>query len=224
MARVIIVTLVLTLTIRTARAEPYWVEWTGDAYPETEGWIRGSSDPPAERWLEDGKLFIDSRADWFIYEQYGQPRPGMMTTGPGETFIMHWRVKVDEIIGVVDPGIIVRSDDQHAVVFNFSASTIESFYEPGVGAPFEAGQFHEFTLESADMRAYSLSIDGEVALEGAFYKSIVPDPMVAWGDIASHRSLSEWDSVGFGIVPEPASALYLLAVCTLRLLRRSATT
>ena len=61
MKHVMILMFLLAAGATLAPAEPYWVEWSGDAFPETEGWIRGASDPPAERWLADGNLFIDSR-------------------------------------------------------------------------------------------------------------------------------------------------------------------
>lgn len=111
-----LITLML-LTVSAATAETWWVEWTGDTYPETEGWNRDSSDPPAERWLEDGTLVIDSMADWWIWENYWYPLDGMMTLEEGETFIYEWRCKVDEAIPTRDPGVAVRSDDQFSVIF-----------------------------------------------------------------------------------------------------------
>jgi hypothetical protein len=219
----IFVVLMFAAAPAVASAETYWVEWTGDAYPETEGWIRYSSDPPAERWLEDGRLFIDSRADWFINEGYAWLCPGMMTPAAGETFVMHWRVKVDEIIGYSDPGVTVWSDDQHALVLSMGMDFIESDEELTT-APFTPHQWHEFTLESEDMLSYQLYIDGVLSLEGAFYESAFSAPGPGWGDISSHRSLAEWDYVAFGIVPEPSSGLFVLAViCAAVLLRRSAT-
>ncbi len=216
------VVLLFAVAPGVAWGETYWVEWTGDAFPETEGWTRYSSDPPAERWLEDGSLFIDSRADWFITEGYGQSHPGMMTPGPGETFVMQWRVKVHEIIGYSDPGVGLSSDDEHALVLSMGMDFIESA-EEGTSAPFTADEWHEFTLESSDMMSYQLSIDGALAFDGDFFESPSLSPGVAWGDISSHRSLAEWDHVAFGIVPEPSSRLTILAViCAAALLARPA--
>lgn len=204
---------VLTFAMAQAvvSAEPYWVEWSGDAFPETEGWTRTSSNPPAERWLEDGSLFIDSRADWLLYEGYAQSRPGMMTPGPGETFVMQWRVRIDEVIVLTDPGILVRSDDQYAVVLVLGVDFIQSA-EEGISASFSPNEWHEFVLESADMRTYQLYIDGALGMEGSFYQSVFTTPEAGWGDITTHRSLSQWDEVGFGIVPEPSTARLVLVV------------
>ena len=212
----------LLLTAATAAAEPYWIEWTGDTFPETEGWTRFSSDPPAERWLEDGKLFIDSRADWFITEEYWYPRPGMMTLEEGETFVMSWRVKVDEIIGTIDPGVGIRTDDQYAIAFALGVDHIYSTYEWPKGAPFAPGEWHEFLFESPDMQTYNLYIDSQLAFQGLFSETYFEDPGMGWGDTGSHRSLSQWHYVQFGIVPQPASGLGLLLAYLLWLPRRSA--
>jgi hypothetical protein len=217
------VVVIFAIATTVASAETYWVEWTGDAYPETEGWIRYSSDPPAERWLEDGKLFIDSRADWFISEEYFLPRPGMMTPGPGESFVMQWRVMVHEIVGYSDPGVGVVSDDEHALVLSMGRDFIESA-EEGTSAPFTPDEWHEFMLQSQDMLSYELYIDGALGFDGEFFDSPFSNPGVGWGDISSHRSLAEWDYVAFGIVPEPSSGLFILAgICAGALSRRWAT-
>lgn len=204
-----------------ASAETYWVEWTGDAYPETEGWTRYSSDPPAERWLEDGSLFIDSRADWFISEEYWYPGPGMMTLEEGETFVYRWRVKIDEVTVDIDPGVGLMSDEDFTVVFLLATDHVISFYEPEKYASFAVGEYHEFLFESFDMQTYSLYIDSGLAFEGTFFDSSFSGAGVSWGDITTHRSLSEWDYVEFGVVPEPGSGLGLLLLCILWLSKRS---
>ena len=221
MVRVLNVMLTMLLGAAAARASPWWGAWN-DGWPEEQGWTRYSSDPPAERWLEDGKLFIDSRADWFIYDEYGQLRPGEMTLGWQETFVAHWVVKVDDIIptGSEVPGLAVSSDDQWDVFFTLGVDRISSVYEPGTWAPFAPGQFHELWLESSDMRTYTLSIDGTPSLEGSFFQSLFYLPGVCWGDMTSHRSLSEWDYVECGITPEPSSLLCVLAaLCVCRPVR-----
>ncbi len=207
----------------SAGATPWYVTWTGDAYPETQGWTRYSTDPPAQRWLEDGKLFIDSRAAPFIYEEYGQLRPGEMTPGPNETWRMIWRVKVTEIVGSgSDPGIWVWSDDQWAVGLLLRTNRISSAYESGKWAEFTPYQFHDFVLESPEMRTYRLFIDGSLRLEGLFSESLFNMPGMGWGDVTSGRSLSEWDYVEAGMVPEPSTSLWImLALCACGLLNRS---
>lgn len=198
--------------------------WTGDTYPETEGWARNSSNPPPRRWLENGKLFIDSRVPWGLWEGYGQSRPGMMTPGVGEMFVMSWTVRVDDVtLGLQDPGVIARSDDQYEVFFVLGVDGIHSAWEPGNWAPFAPGVFHDFRLESDDMRHYELYIDGAPALQGSFFESLFSTPEVGFGDASTGRSLAAWDEVGFGMVtvPEPAGGLSLLAgICLCRSLER----
>jgi len=225
MYRVLNIMLAMLLGAATARASPWWVSWSGDSYPESEGWLHYATDPPAQRWLEDGKLFIDSRADWYIYDIYSQYRPGEMTLGPQEKVVGHWRIKVDDIIpaGSQVPGLGVASDDQWEVSFILGVDKIISGYEPGNWAAFEPGVFHEFYFESSDMRTYTLSIDGSPALEGDFFESFAYGPGIGWGHITSHKGLSEWDFVECGIVPEPGALSCMLAgFCILGLLRRSA--
>ena len=219
--RILCVTLGLGLAATIAHAEPYWVEWTGDTFPETEGWTRYSSDPPAERWLDDGKLFIDSRADWFMSEHYWFPRPGMMTLADNETFVYRWCVRVDEVTVDEDPGVGLRSDDQYTVIFDLGVDHVESLYEPDKSASFTPGEYHDFCFVSSDMRTYSLHIDSELAFEGVFFATTFSGAGVDWGDITTHRSLSAWDHIEFGIVPEPTFTLYLLSLCPLLLTRRS---
>ncbi len=226
MFRVLNVVLLTALAAATARASPWWVTWNGDAYPETEGWTHYASDPPAQRWLEDGKLFIDSRADWFISDIYSQLRPGEMTLGPNETLVISWRIKVDETIptGGEDPAVYIGSDDQYEVSLLLSTNSISSLYEPGKWAAFSPNEFHDFTFESADMRTYQLLIDGAVAFQGTFFESLFYCPAVGWGDMTSNRSLAEWDWFESGIVPEPGAWLCMFgALCVCRSLTRSAT-
>lgn len=225
MCRVLKIMLAMLLGAAGARASPWWVSWNGDAYPETEGWTRYASDPPAQRWLEDGKLFIDSRADWFIYEEYGQFRPGQMTLGPQETLVVHWRVKVDEIVptGSEAPGLAVSSDDQWDVFFTLGVDRISSVYEPGKWASFAPGVFHEFSLHSSDLRTYTLWIDGTPTIQGSFFESLFYGPGVYWGDMTSHRSLAEWDWFECAVTPEPSVLLCLAAVLSVcRPFRKSA--
>ena len=205
------------------KADTFWVRWD-DGWPEQQGWKRYSSNPPAKRWLEDGKLFIDSRADWFISEIYGQDRPGMMRLQPGQTFTVRWRVKVHEVAAYTDPAVYLRSDDYYDVKLSLGVDGIHSFYEPGKWAPFARGQFHEFAFDSSDMRTYRLHIDGKLAFEGAWFESLPGVPGAGWGDMSSDRSLAEWDWLEYGIVPEPAGALLLtVGICASWPLSRSAT-
>jgi hypothetical protein len=189
----------------SATAEPYWIAYEGNDFPENEGWAHIWSLPLAIRWIEDGSLVIDSRAsgrtnDW--YEWY----PEWMNPGPGELFVAEWRLKVDELtIGWRDPSVGVFGDDSWGVGFNFNEDTITSVFEDDVSAQFEPHVFHDFELRTADMRAYRLYIDGSLAIQGAFWDSLTLST-VLWGDtVSGGASLARWDYFRFGVVPEPAS-------------------
>jgi hypothetical protein len=198
----------------TAQASPWWVSWSGDSgvYPEDAGWTRWSSDPPAGRWFQDGTLFIDSQGALGEYEEYGQERPGQMTLAPGETFHLSWRVKVDEPTGPGqrDAGVWIWSDDQWAVTFLLGVDSVSSGYESGNWTTFAPGVFHDFTFTSADLRTFTLTIDGIPALQGSFCESLFDMPGAGWGDVTTGRGLSEWASVECGIVPEPSGLCWVL--------------
>jgi hypothetical protein len=195
------------------QAEPYWIRYDAASglYPEQEGWTRGVSDPAPERWLEDGKLFIDSRADWFLTDGYAAPLlPGMLTLSPGETFVMRWRVKIDEMIGYSAPGVLVLSDDHELMSLQMGLDFIELAYGE-TRAQFSPYEWHEFTLQSSDMSTYSLEIDGVFGFSATALDESPFAPDAGWGDLSSHRALSEWEYVELGVVPEPTTAGSLIA-------------
>jgi len=193
--------------VSLACAEEYWIAYEGNDFPENEGWTRIWNGPPATRWIEDGTLVIDSRpvfstAEW--YEWY----PSVTTPQPGEYFVTQWGLKIDDVIGGSRSLTVgVFGEDRWAVGFDLDESTIRSAFEPGVSAQFEPGEFHDFELRSADMRAYELFIDGSLAIEGSFWLSLMSS-VVNWGDGAtSSASFSRWDYFRFGIVPEPDTGI-----------------
>jgi hypothetical protein len=127
-------------------AEPYWIAYEGDDFPENDGWTRVHGDIAAERWIDEGKLFIDSRADVAIYDYVEMTFDGNLDPGPGELFVMRWRLKVDEEEGFYDPAIGVTSNEVapnlfYRAAFGFRADRVLSALEPGVSAPLEPGGF-----------------------------------------------------------------------------------
>ena len=86
--------LALALTA-SAAAEPYWITYEGNDYPENVGWERvwGNWDGPyqgdgAVRTLEDGVLTLDTLYDDGVVDFYKIERPGAIDPGPGELFVM----------------------------------------------------------------------------------------------------------------------------------------
>ena len=206
----------LGMLVSTAGADPYWYAYEGNDFPENEGWERYSSDPPAERWLEDGALFIDSRGIVGSTENYTVYFDSGVDPGPDETFVMSWGLTVEETTHS-DPGVYVQSDDLWTVMFLFDEEYLMSFYEPSVYVEIEPAVYHEYEMRSSDMRTYELYIDGDLAVEGVFFEGLFP-PCVGFGDTTSSTSLAAWDYFRFGVVPEPATWLMIAAL--LPLLRR----
>ena len=199
----------LLLGGQIASADEYWIAYEGNDFPENEGWWHIWGDVRADRRIEDGSLVIDGLADIRIVDFYQMPMNGTLDPGPGETFIMQWRLRVDEVVSRrgLDPGVSVFSDDMWAVSLRFGEDRVESVFETNVRATFEPGVFHEFELRSSDMRSYQFLIDGELAINGSFWFSLI-ESRVGWGDvIEGARSLSRWDYVRFGVVPEPQTLL-----------------
>jgi hypothetical protein len=215
-----LISLAASMLLATAPvwAEPYWYAYEGNDFPEDEGWVRYASDPPAERWLEDGSLFIDSRADVDITDSYGIIfADGGLNPEPAEVFLMSWALLVEES-HLWDPGISVRSDDQWDVILLFDEGSLLSVYEPDIYVEFEPGGLHEFELRSSDMRGYELFVDGDLAVEGVFFESLFSGAHAGFGDLArGGASLAAWDYFRFGVIPEPTT--WLMTVMPALLLR-----
>lgn len=194
-----------------ALADQYWVAYEGNDFPENEGWTRTTSAGGAERWIEDGALVLDGRQDIMIADSYSMLRP--IDPEPGELFIMRWGLNVEELSGWADPAVGVFSDESWSVALAFSESRVINLDDLGMSASFEPGIFHDFELRSWDMRSFALSIDDTLALTGDFVH-VITASKVAWGDGAvGCASLSRWDYFEFGVIPEPSSALALVALC-----------
>jgi len=202
-----------------ATAEQYWIAYEGNGWPEDEGWWHIWGDEQAHRWIEEGALVIDSLHDIGIADFYDMHMHGQLDPEPGETFVLQWRLRVDEVIGTRDPGVGVSSDEGWTVSFTFEEAAIWSTFEPGVVVTFESGLFHRFELRSADMRHYDLFIDGYLAVSGCFWHGLLQSK-VGWGDVVQgSASLSRWDYVRFGVIPEPQVSLLVLVVASLLLCR-----
>lgn len=207
-----------------AAAAPYWVAWEGNDYPENEGWQRIVNGPqPDERTLADGIMTMDGLADRQIDDYYRLQRP--LNPGPGERFVMQWRVRVHEVVGsplaLYDAGFGLFSDDDWALLLVFGVDFIRSFHEE-IEIPFVPGEFHAFELTSDDMHSYDLSIDGSLAYSGSLWEPSTRRSRIEWGDISrGSASLVDWDYFRFGVVPEPGtSGLVACLICALVGMRR----
>lgn len=208
MVRLLCFLAALLLATSGVRADEYWIAYEGNDFPENQGWTRVTGPlGGAQRWIENGSLVIDSRASVKIVDSYRMELNGNLDPDPGELFVARWRLRIDEVIGRVDPTVGIYSDEKWAAAFKFGETTIFSTFETGVSAPFARGVFHEFELRSWDMRSYELYIDANLAISGSFWFSLTPS-RVNWGDsIQGGASLARWDYFRFGVVPEPSSGL-----------------
>jgi hypothetical protein len=201
------------MLVSSATAEPFWAQYDASSglYPEQCGWGRLAMGGGAQRSLDGGVLTLDGLASIRIVDDYGIAHP--IDLGPGESFVMQWRLRVDEVHGFADPAVCAWSEGLGAVNLSYSDSSIYSLYERVWIAEFEPYVFHDYALVSNDLLNYTLSIDGAVAYAGA----MVPPSHgagVSWGDtVEGAASRSVWDYVAFGVVPEPSVALLLAFAC-----------
>jgi hypothetical protein len=196
-----------------ARAEPYWIAYEADDFPENVGWRRiyrnenGWYQGGAERSIENGIFTLDTRRHDMICDYYKIER--QMDPQPGETFLAEWRLRVVEANRSMEAGVWVARDEPPGYV---RAEYLED--ELWVGRehwshPIDPYVFHTYQIQSTDMVDYSLWIDGERVHDGAFYVPTGADSFLAFGDFwygGAVTSLTEWDYVRFGVVPEPTSS------------------
>lgn len=198
-------------------AEPYWIAWEGDDFPESQGWTRMWGNwqgpyqgPGAHRTLEAGVLTYDSLYDPGVVDYSYIERPGGIDPPPGHLFVMEWKLKVDQVVGFADPTVGLFTDGAWALGFAFTPDTIYSTFENYLTIPIVAGAWHEYRVVSADMRAYDLFVDSLHARHGTF-KPAFSASMIAWGDGAQGAaSFHKWDYFRVGVIPEPVSATSVL--------------
>ncbi len=211
-----------------AGAEQYWLTYEGNDLPENEGWTRywGNNDGEyqgggAVRTIEDGVLAMDSRHDPWLWDFNFIERPDQMDPGSGETFVMEWRLKAEEVVGDRgDPLINVASDEYRTVGYVFREDQIWCYFEDDLTIPITPGVYHDYRFVSSDMLTYDLYIDGELVHEGTWWQG-VRDSRVGWGtNVRPATSLAHWDYVRFGVIPEPKTVFLILvamAFCHRRL-------
>jgi hypothetical protein len=204
----------------TAGAEPYWYAYEGNDLPENEGWERhwGNWDGSHEgdgaiRTVENGILTMDSLFDAGVYDYARLSRPGQIDPAPGETFMMEWRVWVEQTTG--EPGFDVTvglgSDNAYQIGLGFYPDKVESEFEQ-IWIPVQPGMYHDYRVISTDMRNYTLYIDGNPAHVGHFWEGLY-ESYVGWGDGSlGVASRARWDYFRVGVVPEPGTLFMFLAI------------
>jgi hypothetical protein len=206
----------------------YWIDWDGSDWPEAAAYTRswgnwqGPHQGGANRTLENGVLTYDSLYDPGVYDYYYMERPGQMDPGAGELLVMEWVLKVDIVEGSGDPVAGFFSDDGWAFAFEYAEDHVRSVFENYVSIPIAPGLWHEYEVDSWDMRTYDLCIDGELARQGTL-EQVFTQSYVGFGDgVQGAASLHHWDSFRFGVIPEPSGFHLLVWVMAWRGARRGA--
>jgi hypothetical protein len=205
----------------TAGAEPYWVAYEGNDFPENEGWTRITYYGEANRRIEDGVLVIDSLHDRHIEDLVEMRR--WMDPDPGELFVAEWRLMVGAGSTGPDAGVfIARSFQPGSVILQFTPDRAwighdNRYFDVAPGV------FHTYRFESEDMIAYNFFIDGQWVYEGHFLWPASNQSYINFGDeFNGWASISYWDYLRFGVIPEPASSMmYLSLLCLMIKINRT---
>ncbi len=216
MIRILFYLMASALVATVTNADQYWIAYEGNDFPENEGWTRSTYAGGAERWLEDGALVIDSISvgdpqATDTYRQVDVRRPE-----PGELFVAEWRMRLDQFEDFYDACVVIaRPEPLGDLTFAHALDHLVVFddWDPIPVAP---GEWHVYRFESLDMDAYTLFVDGAPVYEGHFQTPSLLDPLLGFGNAArGAASVSRWDYVHFGIIPEPQSLIlimYMLAI------------
>jgi hypothetical protein len=207
-----------------ATAEPYWIAYEGNDFPENEGWDRhwGVHVPPGdpnsvpERSIDDGVFVLDTTCDIWLNDYYQIHR--QIDPAPGELFVAEWRVAVDELLVYWDAKIAFARDNPpgHAA-FSFGVDQLLIDTGEDILLPIAPGP-HSYRFESWDMDQFELYLDGALAHQGVFESESLLQSYVTFGNgTLGASSLSRWDYVRFGAIPEPTS--FLLAIIGLASVR-----
>ncbi|MBN2448643.1 MAG: hypothetical protein JXO22_18095 [Phycisphaerae bacterium] len=212
---VFLITCLVAMASAPANAAPYWVSYDGNDFPENEGWTHTPGEPPAERWIEDGLLVIDSRADLHTTDGNSTPLPDSMDPEEGEIFVARWRLRILEAAPYYDPEVYICSDNQFEIGLIFGADYVFSAHEGDCMAEFSPGDFHTFELRSCDILSYALFIDDSLAFEGESFEGY-SSTQVGFGDgVHGGASLTHWDYFEFGVVPEPGTCVLAFVVAAM---------
>lgn len=219
MMRIFAVALGALAVVSPVAADEYWIAYEGNDFPENVGWERIVRGGGADRWIEQGTLVIDSTASTGIVDAYKWS--GLADPEAGELFVAEWRVRLDRFIRSYDAVVtIARGNTPGHVSFELAEDhvLVRREWERIDVAPFE---WHSYRLESTDMQTYELFVDDVPRFYGAFESQSFLQSFLAFGDeVLGAASLSRWDYVRFGVVPEPATISMASVMCLIVLRRR----
>ncbi len=214
---------VLVIGMAHATADPFWVAYEGNDYPEDVGWTRQWGDADglyhggALRSLNNGLFTSYALHDPSVYDfQYQDVQ---IAIAPDEWFVATWRTLVDPASDPLDTKVVLtRSESAGHVSFSLGPEYVT--VRPGpTQIAIEPNVFHTYTVTSYDMLSYVLEIDGVTIHSGDFELDSLLSSYVTFGDgVLGQRSHAQWDYFRYGVVPEPVP---LLGTCLVIGLLRS---
>ena len=98
------------------------------------------------------------------------------------------------------------------VLFGFAYDYAHNFQD-NLFFDIEPGIYHTYRFESEDMVGFSFFIDGQLVQAGEFHDAASNQSFVMFGDMVDGwASLSRWDYLRFGVIPEPSTFVLALAM------------
>ncbi|MBK8914837.1 MAG: hypothetical protein IPM64_09615 [Phycisphaerales bacterium] len=214
MLRACLAVLVVGSVVAASTAAPYSIFYSGDDFPENEGWSRAVFDEPggpgAVRSLNDGTFTIDSTRSDQIADIYRVSRS--INPAPGEVFIAEWRMRVVQQSGFRNGVLAIARDNIGTLSFSVESGVLYNNNE-NWSVSLTPGEFHIFRIVSADMSIYTLSIDGMLVRTGLWDSRGLNRSFIGWGDNSTGANslvVLDWDYLSFSVVPEPRMGFLLL--------------
>ncbi len=207
------------------RAEPFWIAYEGNDFPENEGWDRnfGNQEGPGKggalRSLSDGVFRISGLADNQIYDVYELDQP--IALDERESLLVEFRLRIDPFSDEDDVGAAIGISDPPGLLgIQFGPTAIYSSFE-NLEFGIDMTGFREIAIQSDDLIHYLLHVDGNLIWSGVWDSFVSMDSFVGWGDaVQGRRSASEWDYFRVGVIPEAATSSYILVACAWAFYRR----
>jgi len=221
---------VLLLVAGCVRAGMVSIE--GDAFPEDEGWVRSDRLYLADRHLADGWLVQTplvlninghnrGQDDFYAYS--------LASFDGADAFFLEWRMDTtglrEEMFDVAPASIVLYGIS--GVNYHFTIARDQMLFRrdprlPVVWVDIAPGVSHDYRLELYGAELYELYIDGSLidagVPEGAYPTE---DSVLKFGARATYvDSVTRWDYIRFGTIPEPATGFLLLFGAGVVLLRR----
>ena len=197
------------------------VSYEAKSFPEQNGWKRIERSYWPDRWLDSGWFVLNPKIWHPDPPRQGEDdfyRRELDEFAGSESLFVQWRVEttgIREEIDAVAPASIVASG-QRGVRYHFTISRdlvrfIRGAEYPLVWVEIEPGVPHTYRVEIRGEEHYAFWIDGVLIDEGEPTQRPYPteDSFMIWGARAAWvESVTRWDYVRYGVIPEDGSGNY----------------